>query len=136
MEGIEGEVFVVDKLPSRRRKADMVKTKNSPAFALIESAENVGIRQGKQYCCARRGGSLSLLINPDTVVQEALSGHAAVLQGCPPCRISRGAGSSIRTGLPASLPRTFPTPGWRLQRFRLRARFPKSKLFGRYKSDL
>ena len=132
MEGIEGEVFVVDNA-SGDGSADMVKTK-FPRVCLIESAENVGFARANNIALRKARGEFILLINPDTVVQEdtfrvMLQFFRDVpLAGIAGCRILNPDGSFQ---LPCR--RTFPTPWVAFTKiFGLAALFPKSKLFGRY----
>lgn len=132
MEGIEGEVFVVDNA-SGDGSADMVKTK-FPRVCLIENTENVGFARANNIALRKARGEFILLINPDTVVQEdtfrvMLQFFRDVpLAGIAGCRILNPDGSFQ---LPCR--RTFPTPWVAFTKiFGLAALFPKSKLFGRY----
>jgi GT2 family glycosyltransferase len=132
LEGIEGEVFVVDNA-SGDGSADMVKTK-FPRVCLIESSENVGFARANNIALRRARGEFILLINPDTVVQEDT--FRVMLQffrdvpraGIAGCRILNPDGSFQ---LPCR--RSFPTPWVAFTKiFGLAGLFPKSKLFGRY----
>ena len=132
LEGIEGEVFVVDNA-SGDGSADMVKTK-FPRVCLIESSENVGFARANNMALRRARGAFILLINPDTVVQEdtfriMLQFFADVpLAGIAGCRILNPDGSFQ---LPCR--RSFPTPWVAFTKiFGLATLFPGSKLFGRY----
>jgi GT2 family glycosyltransferase len=132
LEGIEGEVFVVDNA-SVDGSAEMVKTK-FPRVCLIESNENVGFARANNIALRRARGEFILLINPDTVVQEDT--FRVMLQffrdvpdaGIAGCKILSPDGSFQ---LPCR--RSFPTPWVAFTKiFGLSSLFPKSRLFGRY----
>ncbi len=132
LEGIDGEVFVVDN-NSADGSADMVKTK-FPRVCLIESSENAGFAKANNIALRRARGEFILLINPDTVVQEDT--FRVMLRffrdvpdaGMAGCKILNPDGSFQ---LPCR--RSFPTPWVAFTKiFGLSALFPKSRLFGRY----
>ncbi len=132
MEGVEGEVFVVDNA-SDDGSVEMVKTK-FPRVCLIQNRENVGFARANNLALKRATGKHLLLINPDTIVQEDTikvmlkffrETHDAGLAGC---KILNPDGTFQ---LPCR--RSFPTPWVAFTKiFGLSALFPKSKLFGKY----
>lgn len=132
LEGIEGEVFVVDNA-SDDGSADMVRGK-FPSVRLVENRENVGFAKANNTALRLARGEFILLINPDTVVQEDTFRvmlrffSEAPDAGIAGCRILNPDGSFQ---LPCR--RSFPTPWVAFTKiFGLAALFPKSKLFGRY----
>jgi GT2 family glycosyltransferase len=68
MEGIEGEVFVVD----NRSEDDSVAVLRSdyPWVHLIENPENVGFARANNIAIRQSEAEYVLLLNPDTVVEE------------------------------------------------------------------
>jgi hypothetical protein len=132
LEGIDGEVFVVDNA-SADGSPEMVKTK-FPSVCLIESGDNAGFAHANNVALRRASGEYILLINPDTVVQEdtfrvMLRFFADVPDaGIAGCKILNPDGSFQ---LPCR--RSFPTPWVAFTKiFGLSALFPKSRFFGRY----
>ena len=132
LEGIEGEVFVVDNA-SADGSADMVKSK-FPRVCLIESSENVGFARANNIALRRATGEFILLINPDTIVQEDT--FSVMLRffrdvpdaGIAGCKILSPDGSFQ---LPCR--RSFPTPWVAFTKiFGLSSLFPRSRMFGRY----
>ena len=132
LEGIEGEVFVVDNA-SDDGSADMVRAK-FPSVHLVENSKNLGFAKANNMALRLARGEFILLINPDTVVQEDT--FRVMLRffsdapdaGIAGCRILNPDGSFQ---LPCR--RSFPTPWVAFTKiFGLAALFPKSKLFGRY----
>jgi len=132
LEGINGEVFVVDNA-SVDGSADMVKTK-FPRVCLIERSDNAGFARANNIALRRAQGEFILLINPDTVVQEdtfrvMLKFFREVPDaGIAGCKILNPDGS-----LQLACRRSFPTPWVAFTKiFGLAALFPKSRFFGRY----
>ncbi len=132
LEGIEGEVFVVDNA-SDDGSPDMVKSK-FPSVHLIENANNVGFAKANNIALREARGSFLLLINPDTVVQEdtfrvMLAFFREVPDaGLAGCRILNPDGSFQ---LPCR--RSFPTPWVAFTKiFGLASLFPGSRVFGKY----
>lgn len=132
LEGIEGEVFVVDNA-SGDGSAEMVREK-FPRVRLIENRENLGFARANNLAMRRARGDFLLLLNPDTVVQEdtlrvMLDFFAEVPDaGAAGCRILNPDGSFQ---LPCR--RSFPTPWVAFTKiFGLAALFPRSRMFGRY----
>jgi len=132
LEGIDGEVFVVDNA-SRDGSAEMVREK-FPRAGLIENSENLGFARANNIAMRRARGEILLLLNPDTVVQEdtfrvMLKFFADVPDaGAAGCRILNPDGTFQ---LPCR--RSFPTPWVAFTKiFGLAALFPRSRMFGRY----
>lgn len=132
MEGVQGEVFVVDNA-SDDGSVEMV-TAKFPHVYLIENKANVGFAKANNAALKRAKGKYLLLLNPDTIVQEDTikvminffdENPDAGLAGC---KILNPDGSFQ---LPCR--RSFPTPWVAFTKiFGLSALFPKSKLFGKY----
>lgn len=132
MEGIQGEIFVVDNA-SDDGSAAMVRSA-FPQVRLIANTTNVGFARANNMALREATGDAMLLINPDTIVQEDtfrvmlrfLREHPDV--GLAGCKILNPDGSFQ---LPCR--RSFPTPWVAFTKiFGLSALFPKSKLFGKY----
>lgn len=68
LEGIEGEVFVVDNR-SDDDSVEVVKTRY-PWVRLIANDENMGFAKANNIAIRQAGGEYVLLLNPDTVVEE------------------------------------------------------------------
>ena len=68
LEGIEGEVFVVD----NRSDDDSVETVRTqyPWVRLIENQENVGFSRANNIAIREASGDYVLLLNPDTIVEK------------------------------------------------------------------
>lgn len=132
MEGMKGEVFVVDNA-SDDGSVEMVKAK-FPHVTLIESKANVGFARANNAALKRAKGHYLLLLNPDTIVQEDT--FKAMMKffdenpdaGAAGCKILNPDGTFQ---LPCR--RSFPTPWVAFTKiFGLSALFPRSKLFGKY----
>ncbi len=132
LEGIEGEIFVVDN-GSDDGSVVMVRSLY-PSVHVIENAENLGFARANNQALTKASGRYLLLINPDTIVQEDTfrvmlaffdSNKEAGLAGC---KILNPDGSFQ---LPCR--RSFPTPWVAFTKvYGLAALFPSSELFGRY----
>lgn len=132
MEGIDGEIFVVDNA-SDDGSVEMVREK-FPDVRLIENRANLGFARANNIALNLSQGSHLLLINPDTVVQEDtlrvmlqffVSHPDAGLAGC---KILNPDGTFQ---LPCR--RSFPTPWVAFTKIMgLGALFPGSRLFGKY----
>ena len=70
LEGLEGEVFVVDNL-STDGSVEMVREK-FPQVKLIANQENVGFSRANNQAIRVAKGDHVLLLNPDTVVETWL----------------------------------------------------------------
>ncbi len=132
MEGIDGEIFVVDNA-SDDGSVEMIR-KNFPGVRLIENYENVGFARANNAALKCVTGKFFLLINPDTIVQEDTLRVMVkffdenVDVGLAGCKILNPDGSFQ---LPCR--RSFPTPWVAFTKIiGLSTLFPKSKLFGRY----
>ena len=68
LEGIEGEVFVVDNR-SDDDSVEVVKT-SYPWVRLIANDENMGFAKANNIAIRQAGGEYVLLLNPDTVIEE------------------------------------------------------------------
>jgi O-antigen biosynthesis protein len=132
MEGLRGEIFVVDNA-SDDGSVEMVRT-SFPDVCMIENKENHGFARANNVALARARGRFLLLINPDTVVQEDtfrvmmkfFDEHPDA--GLAGCKILNPDGT---IQLPCR--RSFPTPWVAFTKvFGLAALFPGSRFFGRY----
>jgi GT2 family glycosyltransferase/lipopolysaccharide/colanic/teichoic acid biosynthesis glycosyltransferase len=132
MEGIHGEIFVVDNA-SDDGSVEMLKAK-FPEVCLIENEENVGFARANNEALKHACGRYFLLLNPDTVVQEDT--FRVLINffdrnndvGLAGCKILNPDGS-----FQLACRRSFPTPWVAFTKiFGLSALFPKSRLFGRY----
>jgi GT2 family glycosyltransferase/lipopolysaccharide/colanic/teichoic acid biosynthesis glycosyltransferase len=132
MEGVQGEVFVVDNA-SDDGSAEMVRTK-FPDVRLIQNAENLGFASANNLALRRATGKFLLLINPDTIVQEDTL-HVMLRfftenpdVGLAGCKILNPGGT-----FQLACRRSFPTPWVAFTKIvGLSALFPSSRLFGRY----
>ncbi len=132
MEGLEGEIFVVDNA-SDDGSAEMVHAA-FPGVELIQNRENVGFARANNLALARARGRLILLVNPDTIVQEDTLKEMIRFfdenpnAGLAGCKILNPDGTFQ---LPCR--RSFPTPWVAFTKISgLGALFPRSRLFGRY----
>ena len=132
MEGLKGEVFVVDNA-SDDGSVEMVRAK-FPIVCLIQNKENLGFARANNIALKRATGKHLLLINPDTIVQEDTF-HVMLKffsetpdAGLAGCKILNPDGTAQHGAR-----RSFPTPWVAFTKiFGLSALFPKSKLFGKY----
>ena len=82
LEGIEGEVFVVDNASSDDSVA-MVRSRY-PQVRLIESGENLGFSRANNVAIRQASGEHVLLLNPDTeVAEDTLRGVLAFMDAHP-----------------------------------------------------
>lgn len=132
MEGVQGEVFVVDNA-SDDGSIEMVKTK-FPQVLLIENKANVGFAKANNTAMKHAKGRYLLLLNPDTIVQEDTFNVMVEFfdenqdAGLAGCKILNPDGTFQ---LPCR--RSFPTPWVAFTKiFGLSTLFPKSRLFGQY----
>jgi hypothetical protein len=132
MEGLDGEVFVVDNA-SDDGSVEMVRAK-FPQVTLIENKANVGFAKANNVPLKQSRAEFILLLNPDTIVQEdtfrAMMGffRETPNAGLAGCKILNPDGTFQ---LPCR--RSFPTPWVAFTKiFGLSTLFPKSRLFGKY----
>lgn len=82
LEGIEGEVFVVDNASSDD-SVEMVRSRY-PQVRLIESGENLGFSRANNVAIRQASGEYVLLLNPDTeVAKDTLRGVLAFMDAHP-----------------------------------------------------
>lgn len=132
LEGISGEIFVVDNA-SDDGSARMVQSK-FPEVRLIVNGKNLGFAAANNIALRQAQGTYILLINPDTIVQEDTlrtmvgffdQNPDAALAGC---KILNPDGS-----LQPACRRSFPTPWVAFTKISgLSALFPHTRMFGRY----
>jgi GT2 family glycosyltransferase len=132
MQGINGEVFVVDN-NSADGSCEMVKRK-FPQTILIENKKNTGFSVANNQAIKQARGKYVLLLNPDTVVEEDCFSRCISFMeshndaGALGVKMIDGKGHF----LPESK-RGLPTPDVAFYKMSgLSALFPKSKQFGRY----
>lgn len=132
LEGMEGEVFVVDNL-STDGSAEMVRGKY-PRVRLIANTENVGFSRANNQAIRVSQGEYVLLLNPDTVVGEDVFHKVVRFLDAHPK--AGGLGVKMIDGTGRFLPeskRGLPTPTVAFFKIMGLSRlFPHSKLFGRY----
>jgi len=132
MEGIDGEVFVVDN-NSVDGSCSLVKEK-FPWVKLIENKDNVGFSKANNQAMSLSGGKYMLLLNPDTVVEEDTFRKCIAFMDSHPEAGALGVKMIDGKGhfLPESK-RSLPTPEVAFYKvFGLSSLFPRSKRFGRY----
>jgi len=132
LEGIDGEVFVVDN-HSVDESVRMVREK-FPSVIVIENKENVGFSKANNQAMALARGRYILLLNPDTVVEEdTFSTCLSFMEAHPE---AGACGVKLIDGQGNFLPeskRGLPTPAVAFYKiFGLSRLFPKSKKFGQY----
>jgi GT2 family glycosyltransferase len=132
IEGLEAEVIVVDN-NSVDGSCNHIRGK-FPWLTLIENRENVGFSKANNQAIREAKGKYVLLLNPDTVVEEAtfhecfnfMESNAEA--GCVGVKMIDGRGHF----LPESK-RALPTPQVAFYKiFGFSSIFPRSKKFGRY----
>ena len=132
LQGIEGEVFVVDN-HSADGSCDVIKTL-FPWVTLIENAENLGFARANNIAIRKSCGEYVLLLNPDTVVeQDTFSKMLAFMDEHDNCG---GLGVKMLDAQGTFLPeskRGIPTPWVAFCKlFGLYKLFPQSKKCNRY----
>jgi GT2 family glycosyltransferase len=132
LDGIDGEVFVVDNL-STDGSVELVRDK-FPQVQLIANRENVGFSRANNQAIRVAKGDYVLLLNPDTVVAEDVFRKVLeFMDAHPRCG---GLGVKMIDGTGRFLPeskRGLPTP--QVAFFKiigLTRLFPQSRVFGRY----
>lgn len=132
MEGIEGEIFVVDNA-SDDGSVEMIQSK-FPEVHLLLNAKNLGFAAANNLALYRAQGKYILLINPDTIVQEDTLHKMMDFfdknpdVGLAGCKILNPDGT-----LQLACRRSFPTPWIAFTKIvGLSSLFPNTKMFGRY----
>lgn len=132
LEGMDGEVFVVDN-QSTDGSTEMVREK-FPQVKLIANTENVGFSRANNQAIRESRGEYVLLLNPDTVVGEDVFHKVVDFLDAHPK--AGGLGVKMIDGTGRFLPeskRGLPTPTVAFFKIMGLSRlFPHSKLFGRY----
>ena len=132
LEGLEGEVFVVDN-NSIDGSVEMVEEK-FPKVHLIANANNPGFSVANNQAIALAKGEYVLLLNPDTVVEEDTFKQVVDFMDAHPK--AGGLGVKMIDGKGEFLPeskRGLPTPAVAFYKiFGLSKLFPNSKKFGKY----
>lgn len=131
-EGLDTEVFVVDN-NSVDGSVKMVREK-FPEVNLIENKDNVGFSKANNQAVMKSSGEYVLLLNPDTVLEDAT--FHLVLEFMDAHPDAGGLGVKMIDGKGNFLPeskRGLPTPSVAFFKiFGLSKFFPKSKIFGKY----
>lgn len=132
LEGVEGEVFVVDNQSTDGSTA-MVRQK-FPQVQLVVNTENVGFSRANNQAIRMSRGEYVLLLNPDTVVGEDVFRKVVDFLDAHPK--AGGLGVKMIDGTGRFLPeskRGLPTPTVAFFKIMGLSRlFPHSRLFGRY----
>ena len=132
LNGMEGEVFVVDNL-STDGSAEMVREKY-PSVRLIANRENVGFSRANNQAIRESTAEYVVLLNPDTVVGEDVFHKVVDFLAAHPK--AGGLGVKMIDGTGRFLPeskRGLPTPTVAFFKIMGLSRlFPHSRFFGRY----
>lgn len=132
LQGMEGEVFVVDN-DSSDGSVQMVEMR-FPNVSLIANKTNVGFSKANNQAILQSKGEYVLLLNPDTVVEEDTFRKCVSFMDCHP--EAGGLGVRMIDGKGNFLPeskRGMPSPSvafWKISG--LSSLFPKSRVFGKY----
>lgn len=132
LQGMEGEVFVVDN-DSSDGSVQMVEMR-FPNVSLIANKDNVGFSKANNQAILQSKGEYVLLLNPDTVVEEDTFRKCVSFMDCHP--EAGGLGVKMIDGKGNFLPeskRGMPSPAvafWKISG--LSSLFPKSRTFGKY----
>lgn len=132
MQGMEGEVIVVDNLSGDDSIA--FSRELHPQVTFIENQENVGFARANNQAIMQARGKFTLILNPDTIITpRCLREGIEWMNTHPEC----GAiGARMMDGNGVFLPeskRSFPTPWVSFCKiFGLSKLFPRSPLFARY----
>jgi GT2 family glycosyltransferase len=133
LEGIEGEVIVVDNA-SADDSSERVRQVFGEQVILIESPENLGFSRANNLGIRQARGRYVLLLNPDTVVAEDTFRNCLRFADAHPD--AGGIGVHMIDGQGNFLPeskRSLPTPWVSFYKiFGLAALFPRSRRFGQY----
>ncbi|MAW65952.1 MAG: glycosyltransferase [Flavobacteriales bacterium] len=131
-QNIEAEVWVVDN-NSVDGSIAMVKEKFTNV-KLVASKDNLGFSKGNNLAIKQSKGEYTLLLNPDTLVEEDTFEKVIRFMDSNP--IAGGLGVKMVDGKGNFLPeskRSLPTPSVAFYKiFGLSSLFPKSKRFGKY----
>jgi len=132
MQGIEGEVFVVDN-DSSDGSMRMVKNK-FPEVILVENKENLGFSKANNQGIKMSKGEYVLLLNPDTVVEDDT--FSSIIHFMDEHQDAGALGVKMVDGSGNFLPeskRGLPTPGTAFYKmFGFSSLFPRSKRFSKY----
>ena len=132
LQNIESEVWVVDN-NSVDGSVAMIKEK-FPKVKLINSKDNLGFSRGNNLAIRKSHGEYTLLLNPDTLVEEDT--FEKVIKFMDENPEAGGLGVKMVDGKGNFLPeskRSLPTPSVAFYKiFGLSSLFPKSKRFGKY----
>lgn len=132
LEGIPGEVFVVDN-QSTDGSVEMVRER-FPQVRLMANTVNVGFSRANNQAIRESRGAYVLLLNPDTVVGEDAFRKVVAFMDAHP--MAGGVGVKMVDGTGRFLPeskRGLPTPAVAFYKIIGLARlFPRSRVFGRY----
>jgi GT2 family glycosyltransferase len=132
IQNIEAEVWVVDN-NSVDGSIAMIKEKFTNV-KLIASKDNLGFSRGNNLAIKQSKGEYTLLLNPDTLVEEDTFEKVIRFMDSNP--IAGGLGVKMVDGKGNFLPeskRSLPTPSVAFYKiFGLSSLFPKSKRFGKY----
>jgi len=132
MQGIDGEVIVVDNLSGDDSIA--FSRDRHPQVTYIENQENVGFARANNQAIMQAHGQYTLILNPDTIITpRCLQEGIGWMQSHPSC----GAiGARMMDGNGVFLPeskRAFPTPWVSFCKiFGLSKLFPRSPWFAKY----
>ncbi len=132
IQNIEAEVWVVDN-NSVDGSVAMIKEK-FPNVKLVALKDNLGFSKGNNLAIKQSKGKYTLLLNPDTLVEEDT--FKKILKFMDSNPIAGGLGVKMVDGKGNFLPeskRSLPTPSVAFYKiFGLSSLFPKSKRFGKY----
>lgn len=132
LQNIDGDIWVVDN-NSVDGSVEMVKEK-FPEVKLITSKDNLGFSKGNNLAIKKSEGEYTLLLNPDTLVEEDT--FEKVIKFMDENPKAGGLGVKMVDGKGNFLPeskRSLPTPSVAFYKiFGLSSLFPKSKRFGKY----
>ena len=133
LEGIRGEVFVVDN-NSKDESLEMLKDSFRSKIHLIANTDNPGFSKANNQAIKLAQGEFVLLLNPDTIVQENTFKVCLSFMRAHPKAGALGVYMLDGEGnfLPESK-RALPTPWVSFYKiFGLSALFPNNKTFGKY----
>jgi len=132
MDGLKGEVFVVDNNSVDGSVSEI--RQKFPRVEIIENRENLGFSKANNQAIRRTSGRYVLLLNPDTVVEEDTFRKCVDFMDTHPDAGALGVKMIDGKGefLPESK-RSLPTPVVSFYKmFGLSSLFPRSRRFGKY----